>query len=61
MSSSSGSKSLFSSIGLLVAVMFGSVYAIAHRDALSEFATEATQQATDAAGAKLSEQAMAER
>lgn len=56
MSSSSGSNSLFSSIGLLIAVMVGAVYAINHRDALSDFAT----QAADAAGAKLTEQATTE-
>lgn len=60
MSSSAGSKSLFSSIGLLVAVMLGSVYAIAHRDELSEFANQAAQHAADAAGVKLTEQALAE-
>jgi aspartyl protease family protein len=60
MSSSAGSKSLLSSIGLLVAVMLGSVYAIAHRDELSEFANHAAQQAADAAGAKLAEQAIAD-
>ncbi len=60
MSSAPGSNSLFSSIAILVAVMVGSVYAINHRDALSDFATQAAQQAADAAGAKLSEQALAE-
>ena len=60
MSSSSGSNSLFSSIGLLIAVMVGAVYAINHRDALSDFTTQAARQAADATGAKLTEQAAAE-
>ena len=59
MSSSSGSKSLFSSIGILVAVMFGAVYAINHREALSEFATHAAERAADATDVKLPEQPLA--
>ena len=59
MSSSSGSKSLFSSIGILDAVMFGAVYAINHREALSEFATRAAERAAEATDVKLPEQPLA--
>ncbi len=59
MSSSSGSKSLFSSIGILIAVMLGSVYAINNRGALSEFATHAAERAAEATAIKLPEQTLA--
>ncbi len=59
MPSSPGSSSLFSSIAILVAVMLGAVYAIKHRDALSDLATNAAQEAADAVGAKLNEPALA--